>query len=159
MQLSPTSTTFWGIAILIGALLLGTYVSHTWLMEHQSLDWAAADGTIVSSEITTHSGAHGTRNPSAAVEYEYVVDGVTYRSDKIRWGAADDTPYELINSYQEESDVEVYYDPKAPDRAVLRRGKTRQTTLWGPALVGFFLFAGAYLLLTRNKKQNGSRVA
>ncbi len=151
MQYTRSSVT--GVAIFgfVFTALLGIYSAHTWHRESQSTDWTETTGTILESHVETQDGIKGRTHPDASVTYEYAVDGRIHRSDRVRWGAPDDTPKELVRAYPKGAQVSVYYDPKAPERAVLRQGATRDTTVWGPLLVGFFLIGSIYLWNARDQ--------
>ncbi|ACV46849.1 MULTISPECIES: DUF3592 domain-containing protein [Halomicrobium] len=82
---------------------------------------ATAIGTVVESDLDAETSARrGDYTP--AVSYEYVVDGVTYRHDRVR---ANTDPLSrrggtvLLGEFHEDAEVTVHYDAADPERAVL----------------------------------------
>jgi hypothetical protein len=93
-----------------------------------SYKWAVTEGTIVDScdDSFTSPGINNTMTgvvpvlyKEVAHVYEYVVDGRTYRSSTFCFGGHLDKAGAacLIGTK-----VSVYYDPKRPEVAVLKRG-------------------------------------
>ncbi len=143
------------ITVIIFVALLGFGV---WLLYSarklirlglSSYRWASAAGTIVDSRdhsftIAGMGGTSGT-SPDVPVEYKetvhdyvYEVGGRMYRCSTFCFGgwAESATAAYLIGTQ-----VPVYYDPKRPEVAVLRRG-----VQFG-AIVGVVPIAGAFLWL------------
>ncbi len=104
-----------------------------------SEQWPSAPGTVLTSEIVKQT-ARSTHYYEVHATYEYVVSGATHRGNQIGFykagnfdEAADARAF--VARYQPGAHVDVYYDPAAPERAVLVRGGT------GAGLAAIALFA------------------
>jgi hypothetical protein len=95
-------------------------------------DWPAAAGKIIESKV---SGSSGRRSPGSRstnwdytvdVRYSYEVDGQKFEGDRLRYG--NESHDSWISAKDEQSlyppgkAVQVYYDPKTPNRSVLIKG-------------------------------------
>lgn len=109
----------------------------------QAETWPAADGRILSAELKPGCGKDK-RELMPQIVYEYRARGLPYQGDRV----AMDTDFcgwpragmEIVQAYRPGQAVTVYYDPRAPSRAVLRQGAPQQRTMW--ALIGFAVVAG-----------------
>ncbi|NLV09246.1 DUF3592 domain-containing protein [Halomicrobium mukohataei] len=102
---------------------------------------ATTTGTVVESDLDAETSARrGDYTP--AVSYEYVVDGVTYRHDRVR---ANTDPLSrrgatvLLGEFHEDAEVTVHYDADDPERAVLVPPEGGQS--WLVLVVAGFLVA------------------
>jgi hypothetical protein len=92
-----------------------------------SYRWATTEGTIVDSldnsfvtaGLTRDYGVGPVRYMETTHVYEYVVDGHPYRSSVYCFGTWMDKTEAV---YLIGTKLPVYYDPKHPERSVLRRG-------------------------------------
>jgi hypothetical protein len=92
-----------------------------------SYRWATTEGTIVdsidnsfvSAGITRNFGIGPVQNNETTHVFEYVVDGRPYRSSAFCFGNYLDI---AGAAYLIGTKVPVYYDPKHPEMAVLKRG-------------------------------------
>ena len=115
------------IAPAVAFILPGAFI--TWwadrkiLLGAQSTRWPTVEGTIV--ELGWHRGAAGIRDDTEAViNYRYVVNGATYECDvHDHQGLARiaERP-DMLQSFHIGDRITVYYDPTAPQRAVLVPG-------------------------------------
>jgi len=125
-----------GHAIMIGMLAVGTAALAGALGAEvrtardaiRSSSWSTAEGRIVDSSIDKERGRRSW-GYVLRVDYEYSVDGLTYRGDRVlylddvRAGTGDALRRERDRlGYQSGNPVRVYYDPDEPGRAVLRPG-------------------------------------
>jgi hypothetical protein len=110
-----------------------------------SYKWPSTEGTIVDSHDNsfTIAGVDQTSTGIVPVEYketahiyEYCVDGRTYSGSNYCFGAWADS---AMAAYLIGTKVPVYYDPRCPEVAVLRRG------LQLGAVVGVLPIAAAFL--------------
>jgi hypothetical protein len=91
-----------------------------------SAAWPTMTGTVVSSDVRSERtpGKGVTYWPE--VHYEYVVDGTTYSSNRIRFGEYGTDRAQparaIANRYRTGDAVVVHIDPEDPARAVLEAG-------------------------------------
>ncbi|MCA9135552.1 MAG: DUF3592 domain-containing protein [Planctomycetales bacterium] len=115
-----------GIAVLHSSL-------QTWRRAGSSQNWPVAQGQVLSSEVVQEEGylqsdrASSRGEPttfySPHVQYEYVVDGKTYRGERITMmdgSSTDQHRSELIVQEYRPGPVLVHYDPQAPQNALLK---------------------------------------
>ena len=125
--------------VLAGALALWVVASHlamVWkrrTMEARSAAWPSVTGRVIASSASEFTDADGNSTCSPHVWYEYVVGGVHYMGDRLRFGVTDlpDVSREAVQNYVDTlypagADVTVYYDPDKPDSAVLDRAPEKQ---------------------------------
>ncbi len=114
--------------------------------------WPKVTGTIVSSSVDTVKRRRGpdfefgwrTLNLfRARTRYAYKLAGVTYESDRISFGAQYYANYRLLAKkdaarFTPGQPVEVFYNPDAPEQAVLTQGAPGQIFVWlaAAALLG-----------------------
>lgn len=84
---------------------------------------------------------------STQIKYVYFVDGTTYFNKKISWHRVDSSSYsshsKTVKRYPKDKKVNVFYNPKNPQTAVLEPGLTSETIFWilfCVLLVTFVLF-------------------
>ncbi|WP_158407340.1 DUF3592 domain-containing protein [Megalodesulfovibrio gigas] len=126
---------------LIALVLLGCAVAG-WLLFQQydllrqtrqraaeSLTWPSVQGVILESEVAETripSGKTSVQGWEALVQYEYVVDGVTYPGERIHYGYAPTRTRQdadtLAATYPAGQPAAVHYDPALPARSVLEPG-------------------------------------
>lgn len=149
-----------GLGALGGLLIIfGVHFLYT---SNETLSWSTVDGKVLNAEVNTHwsnwtkpagTVPRGTKEYYVAVHYRYEVDGNTYVSSRYSLGdgARASAFFKEQSRAQEEADrlfapnaaVTVYYNPKAPDAAVLKTGWN-----WGtfvPLLLGLFLSGAGWL--------------
>jgi hypothetical protein len=109
----------WGVAALV--VLLG--VRQFWL-GLRTRRWPTVRGELVADQVRSSSSKHGSTTYHPKVRYQYEVDGTTYVSTSIGLtsGPSFNTRSEAeewLEGLRSLADLEVYYDPKRPDRTVL----------------------------------------
>jgi hypothetical protein len=140
------------LTALFGSLFF--FLIYSFVEVQASQSWQVAKGKILGSGVGTKTErtSRGRRYTvySAAVAYEYTVDGKTLTGSQLGFGS-DQTYGFLAGSvagrYKEGQEVPVYYDPADPKHAVLQR-----TVLFGSFIMGgvglFVFYVGLRLLLT-----------
>lgn len=101
-----------------------------------SLAWPTAPGQIRRAELREteiHTGRSAIRAYKALIQYEYQVDGRTYRADRLQFGyqpsPAAQVAHQWLERYPVERAVQIVYDPQQPDRATLEPGSLGKTEL------------------------------
>ena len=105
-------------------------------------------GRVVRSFVWVQTDGDGGRSYTPQVEYEYTVQGNTYRGMRLRFGQIGSWSREqaerVIARYSPSSTVRVFFDPCKPGDAVLVSGIS-----WGNVAIacsGVLFLACAYLL-------------
>jgi hypothetical protein len=137
-------------AIMILFAALGGWVlygsRHLIRQAFTSYKWSTTEGTIVDSSDDSFTTAGIDRTSTGIVPvtyhetahvYEFQVDGRTYRSSTYCFGAHSER---AGAAFLIGSKVKVYYDPRDPQSAVLKRG-LQPSMLLGP----FFLAVALYI--------------
>ena len=91
-----------------------------------SANWPAADGQIVSSEVTHSTDAEGGDSYSPEVNYTFQVNEQSYVNSRIKFGensySSRRKAEEIAAAYPTGQGVTVYYEPEDPRNAVLEPG-------------------------------------
>ena len=117
----------------------------------QSESWPFTEGEVVSSHVKSRHDSDGDTSYSAAVRYEYEVNGTTYVSRTISFGrklyfgraSAED----VAAMYPVGEKVTVYYDPNNPKIATLEPGISVGSFIV-LGLSAVFLIVGLWFLLS-----------
>jgi hypothetical protein len=132
----------------LGLVIIGSGVTLAWLRIYQRVaslrQWPSVSGVVMGGGLRTLISvqafmlSQGRLHPRAEprIEYEYQVDGQTYRSDKVRlgtWSLSVRDAAQVIRDHAPGAPVTVYYDPTDPHRAVLDRTGGGE---WGGILAG-----------------------
>lgn len=126
----------------------------------QSLDWPVAKGSVIQSEIreslrTTGSGTNKrtVTEHIPEVTYTYNVDGQSYQSSRITFGAVNKlNAGNTVARYPKDKPIEVFYNPQKPDQAVLEPGAEPTSNLVFMGIGVILLIAGASTLFKHLKK-------
>lgn len=116
------------IPLAVAAIALGA-AFREWRymrMVRASLRWPVVPGTVLEARFDEsewyEDGDEGT-TWSAHLHYQYVVEGRRYLSRRLTWwstrGMAQDEAYALLQGIQRGSVVDVHYDPRCPEQAVV----------------------------------------
>ena len=139
------------IIVFLGLESLGVWLlysaRHLVRLGLASYKWASTEGMIVDSSDAsfytdgldnTGTGIVPVQYQETAHTYEYQVNGRTYRSSTFCFGGHAEM---ATAAYLVGTRVPVYYDPKRPEVAVLRRG-VQLGAVFGivPIAAGFFWF-------------------
>ena len=86
----------------------------------------AVEGTVTASRIATSRGSKGGTNYKPVVEYRYTVAGREYQADRYEFmgmssSSGHASSQAVVTAHAPGKTVTVYYDPQAPESAVLRR--------------------------------------
>ena len=133
-----------------------TYVEYS--KGAESADWPNAAGQVLSSEVGTRPGGEDSRGTYVPqVTYRYVVNGVTFSGDTIRFGlmgdSSRDDAEEAARKYRVGAPVTVYYDHANPTSSVLEPGGSVSWLVIGMvAAVGWLLLGLVLLVLERRDK-------
>jgi len=134
-----------GIVITIGLLFLTLNRSSEikWIFIDSS-GYKNTDGIVVSSDLVGKGIKSGGLHFS--ITYSYEIDGRTYFSDRVHFGAtASDSDYakNYVRKYPMGKKVHVYYDPTNPSLSVLEPEVKWYGLLWYVVVLGalaIFLF-------------------
>jgi hypothetical protein len=135
---------------LLVALIIGFFLT-SWVTSRKviaSRNWQSVTGKIVKAATGSESMGEGANAVTAEIEYEYRVNGETFRSKRISFGVQWKTnnpkpAQEMLAKYPEGSPVEVFYDSANPASAVLERYAPVNRLYW--MLTG--LFVGLLVLI------------
>ncbi len=133
---------------LLGGIVFCVFGYTSYQKGMASEKWPMAKGTVIQSEIKKSKRTTGTGSSKRTeirhipkVEYTYNVDGQPYRSSRITFGAVNAlNASATVNRYPKGKSIEVFYDPKNPDEAVLQPGADSTSSI-------VFLAIGAVLAL------------
>jgi hypothetical protein len=133
-------------AILFGATGLGLIGLNFWLRQKAARTalWASTEGVITESRVDDSDSD----NIAPRLAYTYQVDGQPLRGWRVSYGlrgANRRAVEELIARYPQGKKVLVFYDPKAPAKAVL---DNMPAVSWLPMISGFTFLAAAIYLTT-----------
>ena len=109
----------------------------------KSKAWPEIAGMITWSGVQVHPDSEGSDTYSVAVKYTYSVGGRQYEGDRIKFGVTSSTSRRNHVMAQAQRDfppgdlVPVYYNPKKPSDAVLKRNAGSGTLIFG--MVGVVL--------------------
>jgi hypothetical protein len=122
-----------------------------WMKASDSAAWPTVAGTVTHSEVTRHTSTSKGRTRTsynARIEFDYEIDGVTYRGDRLTFkvtSSSQSGAQETVDRHPVGSTVTVSYDPDDRTRAVLEPGWD-----WSNAIpVGVGLFAIAFAAFVR----------
>jgi hypothetical protein len=96
-------------------------------------NWQRTSGRMLRSFVLVANTDEGEAH-TATVEYEYTVAGAVFKGTRLRFGQTGSWnrahAEHLLAPYPAESSVDVFFDPRNPADAVLRRGVS-----WGNVLI------------------------
>ncbi|MBC8096440.1 MAG: DUF3592 domain-containing protein, partial [Akkermansiaceae bacterium] len=112
---------FWsGMTLMFDWFVLGPAVRQIGAQKFSS-----TSGTILSSEVTHNTDSDGTTH-GVKITYAYTVAGREYVGDRFRYGnfSSSDCGWanQAVREHPVGSAVPVFYDPQAPEQALLRPG-------------------------------------
>jgi hypothetical protein len=107
-----------------------------------SQGWLQVMGKVANAAVSKDGEG---MDVEVAVEYDYSVNGVSYKGKRLRFGGWYRTPALIqadLERYKPGSEVVVFYNPNKPSDAVLLR-EAKGTFLW--ILVGILMTAAAVM--------------
>ena len=106
--------------------------------------WPAAAGHVVAFEFGEHRGAKGSRYHTFGVQYRYAVGGAPFEGRRVGFGVLHEAADLALAGrgggaapVRPGAPVAVYYDPRRPGEAVLRRGVPVVEVVCGLLGLGF----------------------
>lgn len=133
------------ISALVTEFFCGTFstIIDYWLSDLNS----ATKGVVIKSEKTRSTGGK-ISVITYDIEYEYMVDRVSYRNSRVTYGRSDENPYKILDRYPVGKEVTVHYDSSRPAYPVLeKKGLGSKTYRQVAAVV--FLFFGTFVWIYR----------
>jgi Protein of unknown function (DUF3592) len=116
-------------------------------LSFESTKWPVANGTILKSQVETHTDVHGIPHSTAKIEYAYQVNGRRFENDKLA--------FQLVRSHITRASAEkeaaawpqgkaaaVHYDPMHPAVSCLEPGGIGWTDCTFCLLASFGLVIG-----------------
>lgn len=140
-RVNPVVTMIIGILFIVGGFFALKYGQKSINTAKASTDWPSVQGVVAHSEVVRSRDSDGDTTYKAEVIYDYVVNGESLESNKRRIGATSSSSnssgaYKVTRKYPKASDVTVYYNPEAPEEAVLEPGVFIESKiLWYVGLV------------------------
>ncbi len=119
-------------------------LAHEWILGHRSNHYAATPGTMLHSALT-ESSDEGSTSYGVEVAYEYTAGGTRHEGHDFRYGPLTNRSRAVVEGFvarfPQGTPVVVFYDPSAPERAVLRPGVSRQLYFGVPFMFPFVMGA------------------
>lgn len=148
------------LAVFILFILIGLVISYftysLLINSFESKNWPKKEGVILSSEFVSSIDSDKKPIYTAEILYEYYIENIKYVGNSVTVGGLTYTSNPnyaqlLINKYQKNTKVEVFYNPKNPEQAVLEPGFNWLASL--PFLIGIiFSFVGLIGAIVMIKK-------
>lgn len=106
-------------------LTFDSFIGHSVFKSVMAKNFASTQGTILSSEVTRHTGSKSTTY-GFGVSYSYRVNGQPYTGDRYRYdrSSSSDSAWAqaAVRDYPAGSQAVVFYDPNNPAESVLKPG-------------------------------------
>ncbi len=136
---------FLGIFIMVG-IGLALWGLNVLEQSRVSENWPSTNGEVVTSEVREERDEDGTTY-YGDVTFQYVINDRRYTADTVsfgQYGGSRKHAAEIVSRYRPGARVPVYYDPEAPQTAVLEPGVTWSSYL---LLVMGLMFAGLPIVI------------
>ena len=114
------------VKLVVGTLFGGGFVILPWInyqtrvTRPKTLSWPSAQGRIVVSEQYNKTIGES-EYPMGRIKYVYKVGDSEYSGGCVEYGSVDADHYWLVQNYSVDMRVVVYYDPRSPSQAALKR--------------------------------------
>lgn len=126
-------------------IILSLYTIHFLPELIASTRWPVVKGEVIASELrkTSLSATKGTLSPR--IVYSYNVDGVEYQSERIKIGSQEISSSDrswserTLDKYPLGEKVMVFFNPKAPAKAILEPGMNWRIGIYGILALIFFI--------------------
>jgi hypothetical protein len=151
---------FFGIVWSALVLVADGFVLVPACRQLKAQSYLTTEGTILSSEVTTHSDSDGTTY-GVAMKYSYEARGRSYTGDKYRYDnstSSDHWAYRVVEAHPPGKRVTVFFNPLNPGDAVLSAGLHGGDLFLALFLTPFnavmlgFLWAGVHKLWSWRRK-------
>jgi hypothetical protein len=127
------STTAATIFLLVG-LGIGAVMVLNLIRGRRSRHWPIVPGVVLDSQVNSYTDDEGTRMYGVAITYRYEVDGYEFSGNRRTFGEFNSNnrgrAERIVAQYLPGSDVQVYYDPDDPTKAVLEPGTNSTSILF-----------------------------
>lgn len=143
-----------GIFVGVMAALMALFANAIYQRGQATFTWPKVEGVVATSQVDAVRSHYMRGNGftyywylfRSRTVYDYRVNGVEYKSDRASYGAQTYASFTLLAKREAEryaagDIVEVFYDPKSPEQAVLVRGAPGQWLIWVVAVALFALAA------------------
>ena len=146
---NPVVAVVLGAVLIIGGYFALKYGQKSIDLAKASVEWPSVPGKVERSEVVRSRDSDGDTMYRAEIIYRYAVNGEPLESDQRRIGATTSSSsskgaYKVTRAYPEGKDVTVYYNPAAPEEAVLEPGVFLESKiLWYVGIV--FMVLGLLL--------------
>lgn len=150
-QESKATWAFISLFLVVGAVF-ATIGVHGLALGFASRSWPSTEARILQSKVereTSGTGKDRSTSYHAKVTYEFTLDGVTYRGDRV--AAADIGrgksvhARRIVTRYPKGSSASVYYMPEKPSKCLLEPGFQGQTFILPSAGLIVLLLGGVFL--------------
>ena len=136
------------LVVGVAAAVLAVVVSCIgWYLFFKGLStnhWLATRGKIIRSETQPVDSMEGPQQHRIQIEYQYIVDGVEYVSNRISYRghrSSRKSVAALAEQFRPGREVDVFYNPRSHNQAVLIPGSPPELVLCllivPPAMLGF----------------------
>lgn len=164
-QESKATWAFISLFLVVGAVFTAIGV-HGLALGFASRSWPSTKARILQSEVervTSGSGEDRSTSYHAKVTYEFTVDGVTYKGDRV---AAADIGRDksaharrIVTRYPKGSRTSVYYMPEKPSKCLLEPGFQEQTFILPSVGLFVLLLGGVFLAAQMSAMRDERRAA
>ena len=116
------------VAVVWSSLILVVdgYVGHNLRKQFASQSYTATTGQITHSEVTRHRGSKGGTTYGVDIRYRYAVNDRSFDGTRFRYnaGASSDSGWAVkaVAEHPVGSQIKIFYNPRAPQDAVLSPG-------------------------------------
>ncbi|WP_417390617.1 DUF3592 domain-containing protein [Gimesia sp.] len=142
---------FLGLIFLIVGYVMAYQIGLPLLEQARaSTSWPVTTGEVLESKVKSHRSSNSSSSTYAAhVVYRYQIEGKNYESQTVWFGSDVSTSdrslaQNTVKKYPVRQSVNVYYDPRHPEAAVLEPGVFKTT--WFYYLFGW-VFLGVGILM------------
>nr|WP_231734456.1 DUF3592 domain-containing protein [Lysobacter gilvus] len=133
--------------IILGLLALAAREAWHIRLGFDSLRWTRTTGTLERIwQVSSSSESATDDEHSVHAHYTYSVNGRTYKGRRLSYRTMSDLPFaealDLMHGLRKGSEVDVYYDPARPERAVMIPGSGTGNIVGLTTLIVLAVFLG-----------------
>lgn len=133
----------WAMVAAVGVLII-VYGQYKIGQARASVHWPVVPGTMITSQIKSHTDDEGHVSYYADIDYVYTVQGKEYHSYVVVLGGHEYSASQVVGRYPVGETVDVAYDPDKPGRSVLEPGVESR----GPLTTGISMILGSLIMGT-----------